>query len=245
MRDNIDPNQTQREARQTLDSIGDQFDSGEFNRLGPSAVSSMNLVALAWARLGWAKFLQGETLEAMQFLNAAWALSQSGTVANRLARVFEKEGQREKARHMYALAVAAGGAEIEASRQALAKLAATPDSAAQEMAKASDDLHQARTISLGAVSSSTASANFILVFDSSNKPERVEFADGDASLNSAAAQLRQKDFPVKFPDVSSIKLIRRARLACAQSKCSMELLPSEPANSVDKAASVSAPAVKP
>jgi len=245
LRDNIDPNQTQREARQTLDSIGDQFDSGEFNRLGPSAVSSMNLVALAWARLGWAKFLQGETLEAMQFLNAAWALSQSGTIANRLARVFEKEGQREKARHMYALAVAAGGAEIEASRQALAKLAATPDSAAQEMAKASDDLHQARTISLGAVSSSTASANFILVFDSSNKPERVEFADGDASLNSAAPQLRQKDFPVKFPDVSSIKLIRRARLACAQSKCSMELLPSEPANSVDKAASVSAPAVKP
>jgi hypothetical protein len=63
-------------AALTLDSIGDQFDSGE---------------------------------------------SQSGTLANRLARVLEKEGQRDKARPMYALAAAAGGAEIEASRQAVAK----------------------------------------------------------------------------------------------------------------------------
>src|SRR5262249_24724156 len=164
---------------------------------------SMNLVALAWARLGWAKFLQGEILDGMQFLNAAWSLSQSGTVANRLARVLEKEGQRDKARHMYALAAAAGGAEIEPSRQSVTKLAATPDAAAQEMAKAAADLQSARTVALTAVSPSAASANFILVFDSSNTPERVEFAEGDAALNAVGPQLKQKEFPVKFPDVSS------------------------------------------
>ena len=183
-------------AALTLDSIGDQFDSGE---------------------------------------------SQSGTLANRLARVLEKEGQRDKARHMYALAAAAGGAEIEASRQAVAKLAAAPDAAAQEIAKGATDLQSARTVALNAVSPSAASANFILVFDSSNTPERVEFADGDSALNAAGPQLRQKEFPVKFPDVSSIKLIRRAKLTCAESKCSMELLPSETGSGTDKAASASAP----
>ncbi|MBZ5649532.1 MAG: hypothetical protein LAO18_03475 [Acidobacteriia bacterium] len=50
-------------------------------------------------------------MEAMQYLNSSWILSQSGTVGNRLARLLEKEGQRDQARRMYALAVAAGGAE--------------------------------------------------------------------------------------------------------------------------------------
>jgi tetratricopeptide (TPR) repeat protein len=103
----IDPAQTENDARQVLYDIGEQFDSGNYDRLGPSAFSAMRLVALAWSRIGWAKFLRGESLEAMQFLNSAWLLSQSGTVANRLGQVLEKQGQREKARQMYGLAVAA------------------------------------------------------------------------------------------------------------------------------------------
>ena len=111
LRDDINPSQTERDARKTLNNIGEEFDAGEFDRLGPSAFSAMNLVALAWARIGWARFLQGEMMEAMQYLNSSWILSQSGTVGNRLARLLEKEGQRDQARRMYALAVAAGGAE--------------------------------------------------------------------------------------------------------------------------------------
>jgi len=57
LRDDVDPRQTERDARKTLDDIGDQFDSGEYDRLGPSAFSAMNLVSLAWARMGWRKFL--------------------------------------------------------------------------------------------------------------------------------------------------------------------------------------------
>ncbi len=78
------PAQTEHDAQKVLYDIGGQFDSGEFDRLGPSAFSAMRLVALAWARMGWAKYLRGENLAAMQFLNSAWLLSDSGTVANRL-----------------------------------------------------------------------------------------------------------------------------------------------------------------
>src|SRR5216683_432492 len=121
----IDPAQTENDAQQVLYDIGGQFDSGELDRLGPSAFSSMRLVALAWSRMGWAKFQRGENLAAMQFLTSAWLLSQSGTVGNRLGQVLEKQGQAEKARHMYALAVAAGGGtnEVQDSRARLAKLA--------------------------------------------------------------------------------------------------------------------------
>ena len=55
--------------------------------------------------------------------------------------------------------------------------------------------------------------------------ERAEFVEGDESLRSAGAQLRDKDFPVKFPDVSSVKIVRRAQITCSASGCAIELLP--------------------
>jgi transglutaminase-like putative cysteine protease/Flp pilus assembly protein TadD len=227
LKDDIDPAQTESDAQQVLYDIGGQFDSGELDRLGPSTFSSMRLVALAWSRMGWAKFKRGENLAAMQFLTSAWMLSQSGTVANRLGQVLEKQGQAEKARHMFALATVAGGSAVPDSRARLAKLAGDPASAEKELAQAPADLLQSRTVKLGPIASKPASARFNLVFDSSPRPERAEFADGDESLRSAGEQLREKDCPVRFPDVSSVKIVRRGQLTCSWSGCSLELLPIE------------------
>jgi transglutaminase-like putative cysteine protease/tetratricopeptide (TPR) repeat protein len=227
MKNDIDPTQTENDAQQVLYDIGGQFDSGELDRLAPSAFSSMRLVALAWARIGWAKFQRGENLAAMQFLTSAWLLSESGTVANRLGQVLEKQGQAEKARHMYALAVAAGGGETQDSRARLAKLAGDAGAAERESAQAPAELVKVRTIRLDAITSKPVSARFNLVFDSSPRPERAEFVDGDENLRSAGEQLRQKDFPVRFPDVSSVKIVRRGWLSCGGSGCSIELLPIE------------------
>ncbi len=165
LRDDLNPDQTIREARQTLDQIGDRFDSGEYDRLTPSAFSAMSLVALAWSRLGWAKFLQGETLDAIQFLSSAWLLSQSGVVADRLGRVYEKEGQKEKARHFYALATAAGGPEAQSAREQTTRLSTSPDAAALEIAQASAELPEMRTVKIPAAAGNTGSAQFALVFD--------------------------------------------------------------------------------
>ncbi len=237
LKNDIDPTQTENDAQQVLYDIGGQFDSGELDRLGPSAFSSMRLVALAWARIGWAKFERGENLAAMQFLTSAWLLSESGTVGNRLGQVLEKQGQPEKARHMYALAVAAGGSasEVQDSRARLEKLSgdsgvAEKSAAEKELAQAPAELVQARTVKLGpiVISSKPVSARFNLVFDSSPRPERAEFVDGDESLRSATEPLREKDFPVRFPDVSSIKIVRRGQLICGASGCAIELLPIEP-----------------
>ena len=229
LRNDIDPAETETDAQKVLYAIGDQFDSGELDRLGPSAFSSMRLVSLAWARMGWAKFQRGENLAAMQFLTSAWLLSQSGTVANRLGQVLEKQGQKEKARHMYALAVAAGGSDVPDSRARLAKLAGDPAAAEKDIAQAPAELVQARTVKLNPIvtSSKPVSARFNLVFDSSPRPERAEFVDGDESLRSATEQLREKDFPVRFPDVSSIRIVRRGQLSCGASGCAIELLPIE------------------
>jgi Flp pilus assembly protein TadD/transglutaminase-like putative cysteine protease len=224
LKNDIDPTQTENDAQQVLYDIGGQFDSGELDRLGPAVFSSMRLVALAWARVGWAKSQHGEDLTAMRFLNSAWFLSQSGTVANRLGRVLEKQGQSEKARQMYALAVAAGGTDVQDSRARLASLTAAPV-ADKEIAQASAELVEARTVKLGPINSKSVSARFNLVFDSSPRPERAEFVDGDESLRSAAEKLREKDFPVRFPDASSVKIVRQGLLTCNNSGCGIVLLP--------------------
>ena len=78
LKNDIDPAQTETDAQKVLYDIGDQFDSGELDRLGPSAFSSMRLVALAWARMGWAKFQRGENLAAMQFLHVGVAFEPVG-----------------------------------------------------------------------------------------------------------------------------------------------------------------------
>ena len=229
LRDDIDPNQTENDAQQVLYDIGGQFDSGEMERLGPSAFSSMRLVALSWSRIGWAKYKRGDNLAAMQFLTSAWLLSQSGTVANRMAQVFEKQGQAEKARHMYALAVASGGGAeaVQDARARLTKLAGDSGSVEKEISQASAEFAQAGTVKLTSITNKPVSAKFNLVFDSSPRPERVEFVEGDESLRAAAEQMREKDFSVRFPDVSSVKIVRRGLLSCGGSGCSIQLLPLE------------------
>jgi hypothetical protein len=182
--------------------------------------------------LGWAKYMRGENLAAMQFLNSAWLLSGSGTVANRLGQVYEKQGQNDKARHMYALAAAAGGGSVADSRERPTKLVADASASQRETSEATKELVQSRTVKLGqlksgAITGKPASAKFNLVFDGSPQPERAEFVEGDDSLRAAGEQMRDKDFPVRFPDASSIKIIHRARLTCDGSGCAVELLPIE------------------
>ena len=232
LRPDIDAAQTENDAQQVLYDIGGQFDSGEFDRLPPSAFSAMKLVALAWARMGWAKSMRGEDLAGMRYLNSAWLLSGAGAVANRLGQVYEKAGQRDKAMHMYALAFAAGGAGVEDSRDRLTKLAADETTRNKQVGDAKVELAQLWAVKLEAMKASATkgkapSARFDLVFDSSPRPERVEFVEGDESLRSAGDQMREKDFAVRFPDASSIKIIRRAQVTCGVSGCVVQLLPIE------------------
>jgi hypothetical protein len=158
-------------------------------------------------------------------------LSQSGTVANRLAQVLEKQGQTAKAQQIYALSVAAGGNtttdDAQNSRRQLAKLSGDRAKAEKAIAQAREELASASTIKLGRITSTPASAHFNLLFEGSPRPERAEFAGGDESLRSAAEQLRNKDFPVRFPDVSSVKIVRQARVSCTASGCQVEILPIE------------------
>ncbi len=217
LRDDINPESTLSDARKILDGIGDQFDAGAYDQAPPEVFSAMYLVALEWARIGWAQFLKGERLEAIRYLESAWSLSQSGTVANRLARIYEKTGDAAKARHLLLLAVAAGGAETEASRSQLAKLNAGRP--AGDLAQAQAELSQMRSAKVRPLPQKTGQAEFILVFDGSSRPQRAEYREGDAEMRSAEPTLVDGDYPASFPENSSVKIVRKGVLSCSASGC--------------------------
>jgi tetratricopeptide (TPR) repeat protein/transglutaminase-like putative cysteine protease len=223
LRDDIDPEQTLNDARKAVDGIGEQFDAGAYDPAPPEVFSAMYFLALEWARIGWAQFLKGDRLEGMRFLESAWSLSQSGTVAIRLARVYEKTGDTVKAKHMLLLAVAGGGAETEAARAQLARLNA--GRAAPDLAQGKAELLQMRSVKPRALAQKSGQAEFVMVFDGSSRPQRVEYREGDAELRSAEPSLTDGDYPVSFPDNSSVKIVRRAVLSCAASGCVLAFKP--------------------
>lgn len=223
LRDDINADETLRNARKIADAIGEQFDSGAYNQDPSQAMSAMYFLALSWARIGWAKVQKGEAIDALRYLESAWNLSQSGTLANRLARLYEKGGDKAQAKQMLEWAVAAGGADVEDSRTRLAKLTVGRKSPAP--ASTAELLERLRTVRLPLLKGKKGDAEFILVFDGSSKPERAEFQQGDPDLASAGQALMAADYPVTFPDYSSVKIVRSASVSCSATGCKATLKP--------------------
>lgn len=71
-------------------------------------------------------------------------------------------------------------------------------------------------------------AEFLLISDGSSTPNRIEFRDGNPDLRKADDLLLRTEYPVSFPDASSLKIVRRGTLTCQVSGCAMTLIPLQP-----------------
>src|SRR5205085_9404603 len=98
-----------------------------------------------------------------------------------------------------------------------------PTGAEHDIAVARTEMVRARSAKVRPITTHTASAEFQLVFDGSNKPDRVEYRNGDASLRNAEDALLAATYPVIFPEVSSVKIVMRGLLTCGSSGCTLEL----------------------
>jgi len=222
LRDDINADETLENAKNIVETIDEQFDSAAYEENSPELGSVMYFLALEWARMGWAKYLKGDLLEGLRFMNSAWHLSQSGVLANRLGRIYQKAGDTAQAKHFFLLSVAAGGSEVDASSAELKKLGTPVDAA-----PAQRELLQMRTVKLGGLKMRKGQAEFILVFNGSDKAERAEFAEGDTDLRPAEQDLMDATFTVFFPDYSSLKIVRRGVLSCSATGCAIVLHPIE------------------
>ncbi|MGA7090754.1 MAG: DUF3857 domain-containing protein [Candidatus Acidiferrales bacterium] len=194
-----------------------------------------------WDTLGWVYFQKGDLANAEKFVRAAWMLDLHGEVADHLAQILAKRGQKDQAIQTFALALVAPHTVPETHARLAALLDPNLKSNTQPGAKDSaaaanapipspDDKRIAdlvtaaaprfaslRAISAGALVPEKSDADFFVMLSPEGpgaKVDAVQFISGSNSLRPFADRLRQLDFGSPFPDAMPTKLIRRGTLSC-------------------------------
>jgi tetratricopeptide (TPR) repeat protein len=173
----------------------------------------MSELAADWDTLGWVHLAQGDFKRAEKFVRAAWLLLQNAEVGDHLGQIYEKQGRRDDAVRMYALALNAERPD-EKTRDRLAALVGGADRVEAALHEQHDALARGRTIVLDQPGAAGASADFFVVF-ARGPVETVKFIGGDERLRPLVDALAKAKFDVVFPDDDSVKIVRRGTLSCA------------------------------
>ncbi len=196
-----------------------------------------------WDTLGWVYFRMGKWAPAEEYLKAAWMLSQSAVIADHLAQVYEKTGNKEEALHMYRLALKcylSGPGGIAKTRERMEKLSPGSSTLGPKDEQATvSELSQMRTVKLPHLTAETANADFIAVFardpkTGAAKIEGARFIGGSEVLKNEVAAVQSAKFPMALPADGQARILRRGVVGCFPvSGCSFTLLNTGDVHSVN------------
>jgi len=199
-----------------------------------NAVASMGAY---WDTLGWVYFQKGDNAKALDFVRASWLLNQHGEVGDHLAQVYQKRGEKDRAIHTFALAIAAPHSVPE-TRARLVILLGGNTGIDERVKQAQAELASIRTLPAGKLLKEDAQADFFVLLSPGGKNARVDavkFISGSEKLRPFAAKLRDLDYGPMFPDAAPVKLVRRGTLACSGSTgdCTFRLIRPEDVRSAN------------
>jgi tetratricopeptide (TPR) repeat protein len=228
-----DLDDAQKYAESAVKATEESLKNVNLSHLTQNDFAQVSNLAAYWDTLGWVYFHRGDIQTADKYIRAAWLLSEDGASGDHLAQIYDKLGQKDRAIHAYALAMAAPHALPE-TRARLILLLGGNAQLDELVAKARDELAETRTLSLKNLSKEDASADFLLLV-SSKGVEAVRFASGTESLRPLADRLRAMHYDTAFPDTSPAKLVRRGTLSCsaATGDCKFTLILPEDARTVN------------
>jgi tetratricopeptide (TPR) repeat protein len=200
-------------------------------------------LAFFWDTLGWVHFRMGHRAESLEYLRAAWTVSQYGVIGDHLAQVYDHEKKKQEAILMYRLALKALWGRIPIDRQQqigmrLRELAPggpdiKPFASSGEVSLA-ELLTQQRTVKLPKIVDGTSTAEFFVAIGPGPKVQEVKFVDGANELRPADKILSTATYPLDFPSGSSARIVRRGLLDCRPSSgCEFVLLPIDSVTSVN------------
>jgi Flp pilus assembly protein TadD len=216
--------------------------AANLRNIGLANLSLDNLNAVAsigayWDTLGWVYFQKGDDAKAFEFIQAAWLLNEHGEVADHLAQIYERRHEKDRAIHMYALAMAAPHSVPETRARLLILLGG--NAGIDDLVKnARPELASIRKLPAGKLIQEDVQAEFYVLLSPGGKNTKVDdvrFLTGSEKLRPFAAKLRSIDYGAMFPDASPIKLVRRGTLSCSASTgdCVFTLIRPEDVRSVN------------
>ncbi|MGB0002792.1 MAG: DUF3857 domain-containing protein [Candidatus Acidiferrales bacterium] len=199
-----------------------------------NAVASMGAY---WDTLGWVYFQKGDNAKAEDFVRASWLLNQHGEVGDHLAQIYQKQGEKDRAIRMFALAIAAPHS-VPDTRARLVILLAGNTGIDALVKQAQPELASIRTLPAGKLLKEDAHADFFVLLSPGGKAAKVDavkFISGSEKLRPFAAKLRDLEYGPMFPDASPIRLVRRGTLACSASTgdCTFTVIRPEDVRSVN------------
>jgi tetratricopeptide (TPR) repeat protein len=196
--------------------------------LNGTDLQQVSLLIHTWDTMGWIYFRKGELALAENYIQAAWAAGQARDVGDHLGQIYEKEGKKQEAANVYALASASGRAQPDSEEpDTLEKRAAALKNQGIRVAYSDPgaELGQQRSAYIPQLTKKYSSAEFFVEL-SPGKIENVAYIRGDESLKTAEESLRKAELNVPFPKDSQAKLIRRGILVCSEGgqKCQFAML---------------------
>lgn len=94
----------QQYSENSIHAIEAQLNAASLDTVGPAQAGLVQTIATFWDTMGWIKFKQGNLAAAESYIRSAWLISDDADIGDHLGQIYEKEGRREDAIHVYALA---------------------------------------------------------------------------------------------------------------------------------------------
>jgi Flp pilus assembly protein TadD/transglutaminase-like putative cysteine protease len=212
----------QQYAESAVSATAANLRNAELSHLTLDNLNEVQSIGAYWDTLGWVYFQENDLDIAEKFVRASWLLNQHGEVADHLAQISEKRGQKDAAIHLYALAIAAphSVSETRGHLAALLGVDAKDGKIDRLVADARPELASLRTIPAGKILNEKAEADFFVVLSPgapNAKASAAQLINGSEKLRPFAARLRSLDYGPMFPDSSPAQLIRRGTLSCSAS----------------------------
>jgi len=193
----------------------------DLSRLSAGQLADSSRIGDYWDTLGWVYFQQGDVRKAEPYVRAAWLLNFDGESGDHLAQIYAKLGEKDRAIHMCALALAAQD-PLPDTRARLTLLLGGNSQIDALISKAKPELEKLQAIPAGKFDGhEDARAEFLVLLSPGEKMPRVDGVrclSGDQSLGALADRLRSLDYGQIFPDAAGaahVQLIRRGTLACS------------------------------
>jgi Flp pilus assembly protein TadD/transglutaminase-like putative cysteine protease len=224
----MDLDLAQHYAELAVSAIDAKLQKIELSQLKADDVSAVAAIGNYWDTLGWVFVQKGDLDFAERYIQAAWLLNQRGEVGDHLAQIYEKRGQKDRAVHMYSLAIAGSHPDPE-TRARLTLLLGGNEKIDALVSRVKPELITVRTLSAGNLLAEDAKADFLVLLSPGEKTARVnavQFLGGAQKLRGFADRLHSLDYGPLFPDASPVKLVRRGTLSCsaATGECDFILL---------------------
>jgi Flp pilus assembly protein TadD/transglutaminase-like putative cysteine protease len=224
-----DLDEAQQYAEAAIRATAAKLDKAELAQVSAADFAETSNMGAYWDTLGWVYFRKGDLVSAKRYLRAAWLLTENGEAGDHLAQLYEKSGEKERAIHQCALALA-GSQPVEDTRARLMLLLGGNAQVEEMVSRARPELETMRTFAVQLPAHKNASADFLIAIVPGGKTslsarvEQIRFVGGEESLRRFANELKAIDYGEIFPDATPVKLMRRGTLSCsAAGQCSFTL----------------------